>query len=195
MYIAFEGIDGSGKDTQLAKLREYFYAQNKYNVCSISEPSRQGVGEVLRSLFISDAPCEESHLFLFIADRLLQQHKRRSLLDEGNIILSSRCFLSNLVYQSSEQFPSDLIEALHKDLKVKPNVIVVLDVDPSISLQRIQTRNETQTCYETFDRLSYYRNLYKKYKHVLGVPVVHVNGTGQEDEVHSRVLEALSPYI
>ena len=195
MYVAFEGIDGCGKDTQIALLENHLKALNR-KIKTVCEPSKEGLGLFIRDLLFQKDPCDKAHLPLFVADRLILQNKHKELLDQGFDIILSRSFLSTFVYQK-DSWDYQFMEDLHRYLEVKPQVIILLDIDPEISASRLQSRTNLD-CFENKERLIPFRKRYMYFaemkKSLLGVPIVVVNAEGSPQEVHARVLEALTPF-
>ena len=99
MYIVFEGIDGSGKSTQIQLLKEWLEA-NGFRVETFVEPTDSEVGKLIREILQHpDAQTEKVQktlALLFAADRMLIMDK---LEDESKIIISDRSFISSLTLQ------------------------------------------------------------------------------------------------
>ena len=101
LYIAFEGIDGSGKSTQLARLEEYLKNKGK-EVVVTSEPRKKGsnVGILIHQVLKSKIKIPSASLqHLYTADRIIN-HKEivEPALKSGKIVLSHRCLWSNVPY-------------------------------------------------------------------------------------------------
>ena len=124
MYIVFEGIDGSGKSTQIQLLKEWLEA-NGFEVETLVEPTDSEVGRLIRKILQRpDALTEKVQKtlgLLFAADRMLIMDK---LEDESKIFISDRSFISSLAYQE----PVEWVEVLNKYAK-KPDLIILLDLD------------------------------------------------------------------
>ena len=102
LFIVFEGIDGTGKTTQLHLLAEKL-RQRGYAVVSTREPTEGVYGQKIRELFVDrGAASPERELELFIADR--EQHVKETIepaLADGCIVLSDRYYLSTVAYQGA----------------------------------------------------------------------------------------------
>ena len=102
MFITLEGIDGSGKTTQIKLLYEYL-KQKKGRVVLTREPGGTRVGELVRSLILGEDYAElepQAELFLLLADRA--QHVREVIapaLLAGEIVLCDRFIDSTVAYQ------------------------------------------------------------------------------------------------
>lgn len=99
MFIALEGIDGSGKSTQIQNLKIY-YEEKGYRVLTIRQPGQTRMGNLIRSLIIESTDLfNETDLFLFLASHI--QGLKELLLKSSNydIILCDRTILSTAAYQ------------------------------------------------------------------------------------------------
>lgn len=100
LYIALEGIDGSGKTTQVKKLADYFRSKGK-SVVTTREPRKIGIiGDIVQKLLTKKLEISPLALqYLFSADRILN-HEEVVIpaLKKGEIVVSDRCFWSAIVY-------------------------------------------------------------------------------------------------
>lgn len=138
-YIAIEGLDGAGKSTAAKAIYDFFKDKEIKNV---REPGGTPLAEQMRNLVKTDTEGEEidveTETFLFFGARnqLLTQVVK-PFLDQGNIVVSDRCFLSSVAYQATE-----LVELLSDRLKIKPELIIYVDITPEIGLERAKSREE-----------------------------------------------------
>jgi len=149
VYVAFDGCDGCGKDTQAdlltEELRRHGHDPLRINEPDVTEP----MGALLRTMLKTGA-YPESHAPLFLAARLaLLWHKIIPALDKGRPVVSSRCFMSTLVYQQ-ETWPLDWLFEIHK-LPVKIDHLFILDVDPVEAAERLNRRPTAPEYYERLD--------------------------------------------
>lgn len=147
MFITFEGIEGTGKTTQIARLKEYFEAQGR-EVLLTREPGGSRVGRELRQmlLHVDNADLTPiTELFLYLADRA--QHVAqviRPQLEAGRVVLCDRFADSTIVYQG---FGRGLDTAILRQLNevavdgIWPDLTIVLDIDPEVGLKRATLRN------------------------------------------------------
>ena len=139
-YIAIEGIDGSGKTTLvnlLGKLLTTKYPDRE--ILLYREPGGSSLGVTLRSIAIDASHYSSGCRGLAISlDRaMMLQEKVIPALERGAIVLSDRCFLSTLVYQSYAEFlPLNSIIALC-DLAIQdvvPDSILWIDTPVNIAM-------------------------------------------------------------
>jgi hypothetical protein len=100
LYIAIEGIDGSGKSTQVARLEKYFKEQNR-DVIVTSEPQHgSAIEKMIRDVIQSKTHLPTAALqYLYSADRVINQEAIvKPALQQGKIVLSHRVFWSAVPY-------------------------------------------------------------------------------------------------
>lgn len=148
VLITMEGVEGSGKSTQLLRLSERLRGLGLPLVVS-KEPGGTPLGRDLRRLLLEshpsgDAWCPEAELLLFYADRA--QHLAqvvRPALDAGQVVLVDRFEDSTRAYQGAQGIADTALDRLH-DLvlgRLRPHLTLLLDLDPEQSLKRVEVRN------------------------------------------------------
>jgi len=199
MYAVFDGIDGSGKDTQRDLLRIKLRTHKDQTSLCLNEPDEANpIGRLIRQL-LKSGELPESHAPLFVADRIaLQTLTIGPALKAGDSVLCSRSFLSTLVYQQ-ENWPLDWLFDLHRELPIKPDFVFILDIDPKESLERAQKRPGHMEYYEKLPIQERNRERYKalvddsRLQDLLapGGKAVLLDASGSKWQVHKRVLEAM----
>lgn len=102
MLITLDGIDGGGKSTQVARLAEHLQRQGR-TVLTVRDPGGTPTGEAIRGLLLDSQLTmnRRSEALLFMAARgELVQQRIRPALDQGQVVISDRFLLANVVYQS-----------------------------------------------------------------------------------------------
>jgi dTMP kinase len=142
MFITLEGIEGSGKTTQIRHLKTYFESRG-YRCLVTREPGGTVIGEKIRSIVLNPQNRDlvpPAELLLYMADRAQHIHSLiQPALAGGRIVLCDRYFDATLVYQGfARGLDIRLIENLHALLfdDLKPNVTLLLDLSPRIGLAR-----------------------------------------------------------
>lgn len=144
-FITFEGIDGSGKSTQLRALVETLRAQG-HDVVATCEPGGTSLGQALRKAFLdtdgSVAPTAE--LLLFAADRAQHiEHLIRPAILDGKIIISDRYADATRAYQGAGRgFDRDLIETIIEIATggLRPDLTLFFDIPVERALERTSRR-------------------------------------------------------
>lgn len=141
MFIAFEGIEGSGKTTHVDLLSDYL-REKGHEVVTTREPGGTPVGEALRSVLLRKdlhvLPLTE--LLVFLASRA--QHVEeviRPALDKGSIVLCDRFIDASFAYQGyGRGIDLGIIETLNRLVTkgVRPNLTILLDCAVDIGLAR-----------------------------------------------------------
>jgi len=148
LLITLEGVEGSGKTTQLQRLVERLQEANVPLLVS-REPGGTALGQELRRLLLVPHPsgetwCAESELLLFYADRA--QHLTQVVhpaLDAGKVVLLDRFDDSTRAYQGAQGVSDAVLDRLSDVVlgRSRPNLTLVLDLDPEVSLERVHARN------------------------------------------------------
>jgi dTMP kinase len=157
-FIVFEGVDGSGKSTQIELLSMKLRDQGVDHVLE-REPSDGAIGRFIRNYAeAGDRYLQpESEALLFTADRFEHSKRIEPTLDQGVTVVCDRYYHSTLAYQGAAGVPVDWLRDLQK-FALKPDLVLLLDVDPGRSLMRVSGR--TLTVFENRDYLSRVRDLY-----------------------------------
>lgn len=204
-FITFEGIDGSGKSTQLRMLASELRVRG-LNVLTTMEPGGTPLGRRLRESFLETeetvAPLAE--LLLFAADRA--QHVELLLkpsLDEGKIVISDRFADATFAYQGagrgfSETLVNQLIEIATSGLK--PDLTLFFDVSIENALKRTDARTEAgekknRMDLETREFYSRVREAYLRLAAEEKSRFRIVDANGSVGEVHKSVLEVVNEFL
>ncbi|NQY60559.1 dTMP kinase [Cognatishimia sp.] len=154
-FITFEGIDGSGKSTQLKRLAEALKASG-HDVVVTREPGGSEGAEEIRSLVLEGATdrwSAETEILLFTAAR--RDHMERTILpalEAGKIVLCDRFADSTRMYQGlSRGDLRDLVDQLHSlMIGREPDLTVLIDMDPGTGLARAKGRQTSEERFEDF---------------------------------------------
>ena len=154
-FITFEGIDGSGKSTQIQKLAK-FLKDNGFDIIITREPGGSVGGEEIRNLLLQgevDRWSAETEILLFTAAR--RDHLERIILpalQDGKIVICDRFTDSTRMYQGMRG-PKlrDLVDKLTKEvINCDPDLTIIIDIDPEIILERAKSRNTAEERFEDF---------------------------------------------
>ena len=192
-YIVIEGIDGSGKSTQLELLKNILIERNIPFYKNI-EPSSNPIGRFIRETILS-GKYETNELvrqMLFLTDRLDNFYNGRfsleNLLKEGNLIISDRSFLSGIVYGGED---GEYIHHALFDYIILPDLIIYLDITPEEVMKRIDSNRGDKEIYETLEQQIKFEERYKLNLDILirmkGIRVLYVQADLFPDTI-SRVI-------
>ena len=148
VLITMEGVEGSGKSTQVHRLADRLGKAGLPLVVS-KEPGGTNLGRELRALLLTphasgEVWCPEAELLLFYADRA--QHLAslvRPSLEKGKVVLVDRFEDSSWAYQGARGVSDADLTRLREVVlgNFKPDLTLVLDMDPEESLRRVNARN------------------------------------------------------
>jgi dTMP kinase len=148
-FITFEGLDGSGKSTQIAHLAETLTARG-LDVLATREPGGSAIGERIRSILLDSRTAGLSppaELALMFADRA--QHVEEVIdpaLKAGKIVICDRYTDSTEAYQGfGRQLGSQVVRDLHRTLchDLWPDLTLLLESELDASVARARNRNQS----------------------------------------------------
>lgn len=158
MLIDIEGIDCAGKTTLINRLKNHY---TDGNVIFTREPGGTSLGLQLREILLHLSIDSNAEFLLFMADRI--QHQQEVILPhKEKIVVCDRGFLSTYVYQVLGKGQKEvLLYNLYQTFDLAyPDLILFLDCDPSLSIERMKARGKLSKfdslCEEDCNKL--YRN-------------------------------------
>ena len=166
-FITFEGVEGSGKSTNIAWAADYLRAEG-IDVLMTHEPGRTKIGEELRTVLLrtrDERLMPMTELFLMFASRMqLLEEVIIPALNRGTWVLCDRYVDSSIAYQGGgRQLGVERVKTLvHAmgDFYAKPDLTVLLDLPPSAIPERLA--NRTLDRFESEDR-SFFERIRQTY--------------------------------
>jgi len=154
-FITFEGIDGSGKSTQIRRLAETLQ-QAGHEVVLTREPGGSPGAEDIRKLVLEGDPdrwSAETEILLFTAAR--RDHLERTILPAlaaGKMVLCDRFADSTRMYQGlSRGDLRGIVDQLHAlMIGREPDLTILIDMDPATGLSRAKSRQTSEERFEDF---------------------------------------------
>ena len=137
LFIALDGIDGSGTSTHTQLLKGFLESKG-LKVHLTREPSDSDIGKLIRKYLKNKDIPPTTDALLFAADRDLHyKNEIKTKLEQGYIVISDRYLESSIVYQSvqSDEVSVDWVKEINKFVDL-PDITIILDIDPKISLAR-----------------------------------------------------------
>jgi len=207
LFITFEGMDGSGKTTQMHRLAERLRSAGR-TVVETTEPGGPPIAMKIRRILLDSANQELSpttELLLYFASRAQNVDEWiLPALERGEIVVSDRFTDSSLVYQGCGRgLGADAVMALDRIAcrGVKPDLTILVDVDAESSLARARARNLSQPHCETRmddQSLEFHRKVYDAY-HALAAAeperIRLVNGRTDIDSIERAVWDVVEPHV
>ncbi len=204
-FITFEGIDGSGKTTQL-RLLAGDLRQRSFDVLTTLEPGGTPLGRRLREIFLEteETVAPISELLLFAADRA--QHVEfliKPSLEVGKIVISDRYADATRAYQGAGRgFSERTIEQIIKMATggLKPDLTVFFDVSVEKAVMRKNSRSESgekknRMDAESLDFYNRVRDFYLKIAAKEKKRFRILDANGSISEVHKKVLETVLEFL
>lgn len=195
MYIAIEGLDGSGNGTLLAKLRELFP-----DAVYVREPGGTTTAEKIRNLILFNdeplAPDTEAMLYMAARQELLTKVVRPAL-NRGKMVISDRCYYSSLAYQGATGYANmELVTSL-VNLTVRgvatPDITFYLDIPVEVSRQRVAAGGNLDTIEKRNDDFfNAARSFYLKCHRVTPNKFRLIDATQTPEAVYAEVLAILT---
>ncbi len=146
LFIAFEGVEGCGKSTQIEKLASWLISINRPYIVT-REPGGTPFGEALRELLLSPASTTIdglTELYLLEASRRVHLNEViNPALNQGLVVICDRFADSSVAYQGGgRKLGVEMVEKLNYQATsgVMPEVTILLDLDPVIGLTRVGHR-------------------------------------------------------
>ncbi len=206
-FITFEGIDGSGKTTQMRRLGERLRAAGR-DVFETVEPGGTSVGQQIRRILLDAANQElrpTAELLLYFASRA--QNVDQCILPAlraGKIVLCDRFTDSTLAYQGyARGLGAESVLALDRIAcqGLTPDLTLLIDIEVETGLERMRARNASGSTIETRlddESIEFHRKVRAAYLTIArqnAGRVRVIDGRGAPDEVAERVWENVQGHV
>ncbi len=193
LLVVLEGIDGSGKTTQARALVRRLRRRG-HKASFFREPTRGRWGrEIKRLAARADSLTAEEQLELFVRDR--RENVARNLvpaLSAGRIVVLDRYYFSTMAYQGAKGIDVERIRRLNESFAVRPDLVLVLDVDAKSGLARIGGRRRRDELFEREDYLVRVREIFRSLR---GPRFVHLDGRGDRRAVGREIWRWVGPLL
>ena len=205
-FITFEGGEGSGKSTQIKLLDDFLKTKN-IDVVITKEPGGTPIGIELRRLLVegsADKMDANAEALLFFADRRIHlTQKVWPALNSGKWVISDRFADSTVAYQYyayNKRLSIEDINMLYRFSvgDFKPDLTIILDIDPEIGLARSFKKAETMTVKETRNEsrvMIWHQNLRRGYLEIAkqdSKRCVVLNADQSVESLHQDIVKLIS---
>ena len=187
--IVIEGIDGTGKSTQATMLAEALRKSGREVVQSF-EPTNGPWGKKLRESATTGRLSIEDELEYFINDR--REHVEQLIIPtikSGGIVILDRYYFSTMAYQGARGIDPEAIRVRNETFAPQPDILIILDLDVDIALQRIGVRDGQANEFEKRESLDFCRKLFLSLKDETYAYVIDANT--DITEVNASVMAAV----
>ena len=207
LFVTFEGMDGSGKTTQMRLLAEHLRAHGR-EVLETAEPGGTRIGREIRRILLDSANQElgpTAEMLLYFACRAQNVEEWITpALAAGAIVLSDRFTDSTLVYQGCGRgLGAEAVMTLDRIAcrGLVPDLTLLIDIDAETSLKRAHARNAKTRHSETRmdeQSLEFHRRVYEAY-HALAARepqrVRIIDGRATVDAIADEIRKVVEPYV
>src|SRR5580658_9282532 len=210
-FITLEGLDGSGKTTQINRLAAWMQRRGLKPVVT-RQPGGTATGDRIRTLLLDSGStpiASKTEMALMFADRAQCIAKViQPALDAGKIVLCDRFTDSTEAYQGGgRELGSAPVLELHRLIagNLQPDLTLLLLPSLESSLTRARRRNRRENEKTGVDegrfeseKDAFYRRVWEKYREIAAREperVVLIEGNMTIDEVHEQIIEAVSEHI
>ena len=202
IFIVVDGIDGSGKSEIVKMLHNYLLSKNKkYRVLATREPTSGYYGKQIRKMLRGEKdPISNSKKLveLFIKDR--QWHLKNSIepflkssnKHELNIVLCDRYYYSTIAFQGAQGLNIKDMVAKNKKFR-KPDISFILDVEPSIALERIEYRKKEK--FEKFHFMKKIRKIFLALPKLLPDNIKIIDSSKPFNEVFENIRKEVDKFL
>ena len=203
--ITFEGSEGSGKSTQIARLANHFQLLGR-EVVTTREPGGTEIGEQIRNIIVhnskGDEMCAETELLLFTASRaqLVREVIAPALL-RGAIVLCDRFLDSTTVYHGvARTLAMDPVNLINQFAvgNVMPDLTVIIDVPTEIGLARVRQRASDLPDRMERENIEFYNKVREGYLFLarsLPRKFLVIDGTQKEDALEKQIWHDIQKFV
>jgi dTMP kinase len=201
LFIAFEGLDGSGKSTQIKPLAEKLKAEG-FKVYTTAEPTDSRIGLMIKDIFKHKMEADHRTIAaLYAADRLEHVlNKTDGLLkklEEGYTVITDRYYFSSYAYHGTHMDMDWVIEinALVADV-LQPDLNIFIDVPIDVCVKRLNKGRSLTELYEDENNLNQVRKKYfEAFEKLKSEKVFIANGNRSADVISKEIWVEVSKIL
>jgi len=202
-FFSFEGIEGSGKSTQIQELKIYLETKN-FEVLLLREPGGTPFGESLRACILTSqtalTPISEAYLFAASRAQLLKERVLPFLAQENKIVILDRYLDSSIAYQGhARELGVEKILNIHDTapLNIFPNLTLYLKIDLDTSMARQKSRGDEKDYFEK-ENFEFYNKLiagYDQCAEIFPNRIVTVDAAGDIESITKTVIQSVDTFL
>lgn len=193
ILVVLEGIDGSGKTTQARSLLRRLRYRG-YDTVFLREPTRGKWGrEIKRLATRADSLTPVEELELFVKDR--RENVAKNLvpaLKKGRVVVLDRYYFSTIAYQGAKGIDLRKIRRRNEAFAVRPDLVIILDVEAAAGLARIAGRKTRDELFEREDYLVRVGEIFRGFK---GPRFFHLDGRGDRRQIGQAIWARVAPLL
>lgn len=201
IFIVLDGLDGSGKSEMVKLLGSYISSNNKNcDILVTREPTDGKYGKEIRNILANEADPKingRKLLELFIKDR--EDHLTKDIIpflnkmyNGKNIVICDRYYFSTIAFQAAQGLDVKMLIEMNKSF-LKPDLALILDINPEIALERIKKRKK-----EKFEQLEFMKNLRRRFLEMpklLNDNIKIIDASKSKEDVFKAIKEEASKLL
>jgi len=195
LFIALEGIDGSGKSIQAKLLGGFIGKEKGDNSVLVTNEHTDGlVGRLIDDVLNKKEELDSTALQVcFVADRVDHVNSLiKPALNQGKVVVNDRYYWSTAAYgYLSGREEMNRLLLINEKMCPKPDLFIFIDVKAEVALERMNIGRESLTIFEKKEKLKKVREAYKILVEDNKNMAVMVNGEKSVDEVHKEIVNIL----
>ncbi|MFW0862167.1 MAG: dTMP kinase [Candidatus Komeilibacteria bacterium] len=192
VFINFEGIDGCGKDTQIALLTKRLQEEGYQLFVGLEPTYTFEPGKRIRKILTHELPAPEPEemQYLYYEDRKEHVDKMiRPALNAGVVVVENRYMFSTMAYGTAFGVDYDLIRSWHDNMPI-PNLNFYLDIPAEVGVKRVASNGKP----EYFDKVEFLEKIDRSYKEIWlkdewRDSVIIIDGEKSIEEIHEKIWE------
>lgn len=204
-FIVFEGIDGTGKSTQITHVSQSSFAK-QHSIHITREPSNGMIGKIIRQLLnditfsqLSESLYTSLLAYLFAADRHEHLYGAQGILFHTNnksIVISDRYLFSSLAYQKNTDIPL-LVNMLNSKFPL-PSLIFYFDLSPKEAILRMQHKDK-----DSMEKIEVLEHVHSQYNQIFqelasqypDITICHIDASADMSSITQKIISMLSSHI
>ena len=194
-FIVFEGIDGSGKGTQIRRFASFLETESITHI-ALAEPTNGSYGREIRRILGSGMhPSPAEMVKLFILDREDDVNCNiMPALESGTLVLMDRYYYSNAAYQGAMGLDWQMILEQNTSRKFpRPDRVYLLDLLPSVAIERIEKRGGPSR--DIFEKLGFLEKVRENYKAMNDSGFLTVDASRDEDSIAAIISDDFTEHF
>ncbi len=192
-FISFEGVDGSGKSTQIQKLKS-FLEEKGYQVVLTREPGGTEIGEKIRRIILDPDNKKMTHMteaFLYAASRA--QHVEEIIkpaIDTGKIVICDRFVDSSIAYQGYGRQLGDSVSIIngYAVAGYVPDITFLMKVKPNVGNDRIKNRPKDRIELENEEFYSRVHEGYEKLEESFPERIIGIDASQTIEKIEENII-------
>ncbi|HHW66102.1 dTMP kinase [Defluviitalea raffinosedens] len=202
LFISMEGSDGSGKTTQIERLKDYFLNKG-YEVIITREPGGTLISEQIRNIVLdvkNEVLSDMTETLLYAASRAQHvEEKIKPALESGKIVISDRFVDSSIVYQGyARGIGMDIVEAINSYAVqgFMPDITFFFDIEPELAMKRKNSQKSLDRLEQ--EHISFHNKVYEGYKILLKKypeRIKSINARQSIDNIYEQIIKEVSSLL